>query len=470
LPAARRARLHLIIGDRLEAGFSTHARECAAELATHFERGGDLQRGVLYHHAAGDNAGARSAAREAIGHYRQALHLLSQLPDTYQRTQTEIALNMALGPHLLASKGFGAPEAEQVYRRAQMLCDRIGATRELFTALWGLWLYVSGHEHLDEAKRIGERLLDLAQRSGDRSLLLQAHHALWATSLERGELLACFEHADVGAGIYVPAEHSSMAARFGNHDAGGCCRWFHAVALGLYGDLVQARATSQSAIRLTEEIAHPFSQALALCFAAVLEQMIREPAAARSHAECSAQLAAEHGFELVGAWSRCILGWASATQGEHAGCIANIRDGLQAAKDTGTSQFRPYFFGVLADACLCAGRVAEGLAAVRSGLESAHCTNERCYEAELYRLQGELVRAEGGARESSVRAFERAAEIAHSQSARLLELRALISLWRIADSQYRSAGLRERLAQVVEDVGPRAEGADVLQARALNKS
>jgi DNA-binding winged helix-turn-helix (wHTH) protein len=41
LPAARRARLHLIIGDRLEAGFSTHARECAAELATHFERGGD---------------------------------------------------------------------------------------------------------------------------------------------------------------------------------------------------------------------------------------------------------------------------------------------------------------------------------------------------------------------------------------------------------------------------------------------
>jgi DNA-binding winged helix-turn-helix (wHTH) protein/predicted ATPase len=470
LPAARRTRLHLVLGDRLEAGFSTHARERAAELATHFERGGDLQRGVLYHHAAGDNAGARSAAREAIAHYRQALHLLTQLPDTYQRTQTEIALNMALGPHLLASKGFGAPEAEQVYRRAQMLCDRIGATRELFTALWGLWLYVSGHEHLDDAKRIGERLLDLAQRSEDRSLLLQAHHSLWATSLERGDLLACFEHANVGAEIYVPAEHRGMAARFGNHDAGGCCRWFHAMALGLYGDLVHARATSRSAIRLTEEIAHPFSQALALCFAAVLEQMIREPAAARRHAHGSAQLAAEHGFELVGAWSKCILGWASATEGEHARGIADIHDGLRAARATGTSQFRPYFSGVLADACLRAGRIADGLAAVQSGLESAQGTNERCYEAELYRLQGELMLAQGGAKECSVTAFERAAEIAHSQSARLLELRALISLWHIADPQCRSAGLRQRLAQVLDNVGPRGDGADVRQARALNRS
>jgi DNA-binding winged helix-turn-helix (wHTH) protein/predicted ATPase len=470
LPAARRARLHLVIGDRLEAGFSTHARERAAELATHFERGGDLQRGVLYRHAAGDNAGARSAAREAIGHYRQALHLLAQLPDTYQRTQTEIALNIALGPHLLASKGFGAPEAEQVYRRAQMLCDRIGATRELFTALWGLWLYVSGHEHLDDAKRIGERLLDLAQRAEDRSLLLQAHHSLWATSLERGDLLACFEHAKVGEEIYVPAEHTGMAARFGNHDAGCCCRWFHAMALALYGDLVHARATSQSAIRLTEEIAHPFSQALALCFAAVLEQMIREPAAARRHAEGSARLAAEHGFELVGAWSKCILGWATAAAGEHTRGIADIRDGLNAATATGTSQFQPYFCGVLADACVRAGRIAEGLAAVQGGLESAHSTNERCYEAELYRLQGELLLAEGRARECSVVAFERALDIARSQSARLLELRSLVSLWRIADPQRRSAELRKRLAYVLESIGPQGEGADVRQGRALDIS
>jgi predicted ATPase len=313
-------------------------------------------------------------------------------------------------------------------------------------------------------------LLDLAQRAEDRSLLLQAHHSLWATSLERGDLLACFEHAKVGAEIYVPAEHTAMAARFGNHDAGGCCRWFHALALALYGDLAHARATSQSAIQLTEEIAHPFSQALALCFGAVMEQMIREPAAARRRAEGSARLAAEHGFELVGAWSRCILGWASAAEGQHTRGIADIRDGLNAATATGTSQFQPYFYGVLADACVRAGRIAEGLAAVQGGLESAHSTNERCYEAELYRLQGELLLAEVGARERSVVAFERALDIARSQSARLLELRSLVSLWRIADPQRRSAELRNRLASVLESIGPQGEGVDVRQGRALDIS
>src|SRR5262249_48109035 len=161
--------------------------------------------------AAGDNAGARSAAREAIEHYRRALQLLAGLPDSHERTQREITLNIALGPHLMASKGFGAPEAEQVYRRAQGLCDRIGATRELFTALWGLWLYTWGHGHMDDAKQIGERLMEIATRIDDRALLLQAHHALWATSLERGELLACIAHATAGAELYEVGEHAGLA-------------------------------------------------------------------------------------------------------------------------------------------------------------------------------------------------------------------------------------------------------------------
>jgi DNA-binding winged helix-turn-helix (wHTH) protein len=187
LPAARRARLHVAIADRLETAFGERARELAAELASHFELGGDVARAILYHHAAGGNAGARSAAREAIEHYRRALQLLTGLTDSHERAQQEISLNIALGPLLLACEGFGAPAAEKAYKRAQQLCDRIGATRELFTALGGLWLYNQSHGHHDDAKKIGERLLDIAAQVDDRSLLLQAHHALWATSLARRE-------------------------------------------------------------------------------------------------------------------------------------------------------------------------------------------------------------------------------------------------------------------------------------------
>jgi predicted ATPase/DNA-binding winged helix-turn-helix (wHTH) protein len=470
LPAARRARLHVAIAARLEAGFGEHARERAAELATHFEHGRDLPRAVRYHHLAGDAAGARSAAREAIEHYRRALKLLADLPDSGERTRHEITLNIALGPHLLACKGFGAPEAAQVYQRAQSLCDHIGATGELFAALWGLWLYVCGHGHLDEARQIGERLLGLATDTHDRSLLLQAHHALWATSLERGELLECFEHANAGAEIYIASEHTRMAARFGNHDAGACCRWFHALALALHGDLVHARVTSQAAIRLTEDIGHAFSQALAQFFAAALEQIIREPAAAQWHATGSGHLASEHGFEMVGAWSGCISGWALAVGGEHARGIAMIGDALSAARATGTRQLQPYLCGVLADACLAAGRVSEGLEAVRRGLEAARSTNERFYEAELQRLEGELASAQGATDAASLGAFERAIETARRQAARLLELRALVSLLRGREAQADCGERHQRLLQLTELLGPGCDGADAVEARRLAQS
>jgi len=466
LPAARRARLHVAIADRLETAFGERARELAAELASHFELGGDVPRAILYHHAAGDNAGARSAAREAIEHYRRALQLLTGLTDSPERAQREISLNIALGPLLLACEGFGAPAAEKAYKRAQELCDRIGATRELFTALWGLWLYTYGHGNMDDAKKIGERLMEIAAQADDRSLLLQAHHAQWATTLARGELLACFEHATAGAELYEVGEHAGMAARYGNHDAGACGRYFHAMALALHGDFVAARAASQAAIRLTEELAHPFSQALALLLAAMFERIARDHNAARQHAERSARLAAEHGFAAISAWASCIVSWAMVVDGERAAGIVGIRAALDAAQATGTKQWQSYFFGVLADACRIAGSTSDGLAAARSGLETAHNTNERFYEAELLRFEGELVRATATDPQRSVALLERAVELAKRQGAHLLELCALISLVRTLEGEPCAAQLL-RIEVLLESLALQDDSADAREARLL---
>src|SRR5215469_8758355 len=219
-----------------------------------------------------------------------------------------------------------------------------------------------------------------------------------------------------------------MAARYGNHDAGACGRCVHAVVLALRGDLVAARAASQAAIRLTEELAHPFSHVLALFLAAMSEQIAGEHSAARQCAEQSARLAAEHGFALMSAWASCITSWAMVVNGEHAPGISGIRAALNAAQATGTKQYQSYFFGVLADACRIAGRTSEGLAAVRSGLEAVRSTNECFYEAELLRLEGELAHSGNTGTEHCAALFERAIEIAKHQDARLLELRALTSL------------------------------------------
>ena len=467
LSPTRRARLHVAIADRLERGFGERARERAAELATHFERGGDIARAVRYHHAAGDNASARSAARLAIEHYRRALHLLARLPDSRERTQQEISLNIALGPLLLACEGFGAPAAEQAYKRAQELCEHIGATRELFTALWGMWLFILGHGNMDDAKKLGERLLEIATGTDERSLLLQAHHALWATTLVRGELLECFEHARTGERLYSVAEHAGMAAQFGSHDAGTCGNCFHSLALVLHGDLAAASAASQAAISLADEIGHPFSQALTLVWAAMFEQIARDHRAARRHAERSLRLAVEHGFAVVRAWALCITGWAAVVEGQHVFGIAGIRAALGAAQRTGTKTVDAYLFGVLADACRIAGSTSEGLAAVHSGLETARSTKERFYEAELFRLEGELVRSTGSEAERSVALFECAVELARHQAAHLLELRALTSLVRATRDPKRTAELLPRVAALLEQLTLRHDSADDREARAL---
>jgi predicted ATPase len=347
------------------------------------------------------------------------------------------------------------------------LCEHIGATRELFTALWGMWLFILGHGNMDDAKKLGERLLEIATGTDERSLLLQAHHALWATTLVRGELLECFEHAKTGERLYSVAEHAGMAAQFGSHDAGTCGNCFHSLALVLHGDLAAASAASQAAISLADEIGHPFSQALTLFWAAMFEQIARDHRAARRHAERSLRLAVEHGFAAVRAWALCITGWAAVVEGQHVFGIAGIRAALGAAQRTGTKTVDAYLFGVLADACRIAGSTSEGLAAVHSGLETAHTTKERLYEAELLRLEGELVRATGAEAERSVALFERAVELARHQAAHLLELRALTSLVRATRDPKRTAELLPRVAALLEQLTLRHDSADDREARAL---
>src|SRR5215510_48956 len=92
VPAGRRVWLHQRIGARQEAGYGAQAREIAAELAVHFERGRDARRAVQYRWQAGSKALRRSAHQEAITHWTKGVELLTTLPDTPERLQHELVL------------------------------------------------------------------------------------------------------------------------------------------------------------------------------------------------------------------------------------------------------------------------------------------------------------------------------------------------------------------------------------------
>jgi predicted ATPase len=118
LGTARRVQLHQYIGARLEAGYGARAGEIAAQLAVHFERGGETSQAVHYWQQAGDNAARRHAHHEAIATLTKGLALLATLPESPERARHELTLQLTLGELLRATKGVGAPDVGDAYTRA----------------------------------------------------------------------------------------------------------------------------------------------------------------------------------------------------------------------------------------------------------------------------------------------------------------------------------------------------------------
>jgi len=327
----------------------------------HFERGRDVSRAIRYLRLAGEIATQRSAAREAVGHLTRALDLLQVEPDTPQRAEQEVALQVALGGPLMAMKGRGAPEVEQVYTRAQALCQRIGDPPRLFPVLWGLFLFSRSRGEIDVAHGFSQRLLALAERTDDSDLLIEAHHARWATLFARGELPAARDHAARAVGLYDPDQHASLAAVYGNHDPAVCALGHAAWALELCGEPEQASRQSEEALTLARALGQPFSEAHALLYGARLHQFRGDWRATRERAEAAAMLARERGFVQLQAWAAMTGGWALAEAGEIEEGLATMRDGLAAIRALGSEDFKTYFLGLLAEALTRAGQPGAAL-------------------------------------------------------------------------------------------------------------
>jgi predicted ATPase len=271
------------------------------------------------------------------------------------------------------------------------------------------------------------------------------------------------------------------------------CLSYAAWTLWILGYPDQALRRNQEALTLAQELAHPFSLACALAFAAGLHQFRREAGAARERAEAAMTLSTEQGFPFWLAMGRVVRGWALVEQcpaisgeGSVEGSrservagrrqaeegMAQIRQGLSDWQAMGIEVERPYYLALLAEAYGKLGQAEEGLG-VLDGALARMSSGGRWWEAELYRLRGELrLRVQVGA-EAKVEAeacFRQAIEIAREQGARSLELRAVMSLsrlWHSLGSQGKTEEARQMLAEVYDCFTEGFDSADLKEARAL---
>ncbi|HKA55056.1 MAG TPA: tetratricopeptide repeat protein, partial [Candidatus Binatia bacterium] len=305
--------------------------------------------------------------------------------------------------------------------------------------------------------------------------LLEAHFGLGVILYSSGELVSARAHYEQALALYDPRQQRSSIARVGV-DLGATSLRSLANILWLLGYPDQARTRSRAALTLAREIDHPFSTAPIWFWTTVLHQFLHEVQAVQQQAEAVIVLSNEQGFEIWMAWGTILRGWALAEQGQAEDGIQQIHQGMAAARATGAEWLRPYNLVLLAEAYGQAAKPEEGLTALAEALATADRTGERMYEAELYRLKGELS-LKSRSPQSTVAdpqseaetCFLKAIEVARQQQAKSLELRAVTSLARLWHQQNKKDEARQMLAETYGWFTEGFDTADLKEARALSE-
>jgi predicted ATPase/class 3 adenylate cyclase len=469
---SRRKELHSRIAEVLVEQFRETVTSSPEVLAQHYTEAGITEQAISYWQRAGQRAIERSANREVISHFTKGLELLKSTADSAQRDNQELTLQTALGASLIAVKGYAAPEVEPVYARARELCHRVGETPLLFRVLGGLSAFYLVRGDFHTSHELGEQLLHLAQNMGNPSFLLRAHSALGPTLFYLGEFAPSQEHLEQGLALYHAQRHHSHATFL--QDPGVSCLCYLAWDLWFLGYPDQALKRIDEAVTLAQNLSHPYSRAYSYAFAAMIHNFRGESEEAQEQAEAAIALSTQQGFMIWLAQATVSLGRAVAHQGQEEG-VAQVRQGLTAWRATGAEVCSSYNLGVLAEAYGKWRRADEGLDVVSEALAlMASKTGDLFYEAELYRLKGELLlqqagvqRIASGVETEAERCFLRAIDIARHQQAKSLELRAVRNLARLLSRHGRGDNAHAMLAEIYGWFTEGFDTADLKDAKVL---
>ncbi|MFI5364981.1 MAG: adenylate/guanylate cyclase domain-containing protein [Candidatus Binatia bacterium] len=460
----RRRALHERTAQAIEALFRARLEDHYGELAHHYRQSGNTGKAVEYLRRAGQQAVQRSAHAEAVSHLTTALELLETLPASPQRTQQELAIQVALGAPLALTKGYAAPEVGRARTRAQELCRQVGETPQLFPVLFGLWAFNLVRGELRTADTLSTQLLSLAEAVRDQALRVEAHRAVGATLFFLGDFVRANQHLEEGIALYDIREHGAHALLYGQ-DPGVSCLSYGAVVLWHLGYPDRALKTAEQALTLAQQVAHPFSMAFALDMAAAVHQFRGEARLTRERAERAIVLSTEQGFPLWSAYGTVLRGWAAVHGDKRKTQARHLHDGLTAWRATGAQIVGPFLLGMLADAYAALGEPQNGLPLVAEALALVQSSGEAWWEPELHRLQGVLLLESQPS--TAERCFGEAITSARRRGAKGLELRATTSLGRLLARRGTPAEAGTRLRELYGSFTEGLDTIDLAEARSL---
>ena len=465
LSAARGQRLHLEVAEAVERAYSQALEDHYGELAHHYRVGGNVPKAVDYLTRAAEQGAQRGAYSEAITQSNVGLTLLESLPEGADRARQELALQNTLGRSLFGTQGPGS-QMERAYSRARLLAVQLNDSAALLSALTGLRMCLRLKLDLERAREMAEQMV-VTSRAHEPAMLAATCQALGEIYFFLGQFDRAQDCSRQAAAL--PESNRKMHWTLG----------FGAAALLPYvlehwswaswalGSSGQALRMSREAIAFARQESQSVSLLAPLAYAGRLSQWRRDSRAAMEQSEELFALASKYGLPFFLALAVSFRGWALAEQGQIAEGTAEMRRANTDLQNAGLTA-RTIELAPLAQCYARLGDVENGLAIVTEGLAQAGRTGECVCEAELHRINGELLLMQYRLDTSEAeKAFRRAIEIARRQSAKFWELRATMSLARLLANQ----GKREEARVMFGDIyGWFTEGfdtADLKDAKAL---
>jgi predicted ATPase/Flp pilus assembly protein TadD len=466
LRITRKASLSREVGQTMESFYGEQRTTVANQLAALYEAGRESARAAEYYRLAAEHATQVFAYQEAVVLARRGLGLLTSEPDTTARTRQELALQITLSVPLGACRGLASQESREPYTRARELAQQLGDPPELWTIMVGQWRsYLVGGDN-NTALRLAEEFLALA-RTKAPAAMVWAHQMMTSSCNYRGEFtLACAHTREMlairnlqpqnGEAVIYAGENPLMIGLF----MGAASQWY-------LGYPEQALQQSREALALARQDASPFGLALATFLAAELYISRREHQHVRELAEDCLALSTEHGFPQWLANGNICRGWALVAAGQEAAGVAQMREGLTAMHAFEADLGRSRYLALLGEACGATGQLAEGLSLLAEALAFAEQSGERFFEAEIYRLRGELLLQSEAPQAEAEECWRQAIKVAQRQEAKSLELRAAMSLARLWQKQGKCEEARQRLAEIYGWFTEGFDTADLQEAKVL---
>lgn len=429
-------------------------------LAWHYTRAGEIELALHHSLLAARKAAAKSAFREAVSYYRNALELLEAGQESGRRGMAELEVRMELGIQLGALYGYGAPDVVDAFRKALALAKPMGDDPKLFRIYWGLWHSASSWADFAMTAELAETLLRLAAISTDPNVMANAHYARGYSYFFAGQFEKSLQEYRKGIAVYeLSRDHLALG-----EDAYAMCVASEAISLWYLGRVGEAVERADVALAHARRIDHGLTLAATLAIRAELFRLCGDADAVEQICDQAQALFDEVQSPLWNELIVCERAWAQARRGDPS-VLPDL--GLCVQRVGGIVRgLVPFFLTHWLEACDMVGDVQTALQVAARGLAAASSSKDMHFMSEFQRYKGKLLYAQGQVPAVYLPWLEQAVETARRSDAAPFILNAICSLARYGEKPL-SADLIKLLTRTLAGMQGAEEQAYVRRARAL---